>query len=279
MGKRSYDAILLDLDGTLVTDEGSIRPRTLASLQAAHARGVRVMIATGRSEVGTVRILEQLGFDTPAIVFNGAGVYCPVECRMLEERVLSGQVVERTLAHAVERDLLPVVVRSGIKYALQPRNAFEERALRYFHELRIVGRDEIPTEQAIRVTIFSGVHEDSERLASDVERAAARPVYMTHFPLNSLADHRDSPLSVVDVQPPCRGKGEGLRLLAEQYGIPAERVVAVGDASNDLPMLEGAGLGVVVENSMASARAVADRIIGSNNSDAIAELVDELFGE
>ena len=61
------------------------------------------------------------------------------------------------------------------------------------------------------------------------------------------------------------------------HGIPAERVLAIGDASNDVPMLEAAGLGVAMANSMGQALAAADRTIGDNNSDAIADLLEELF--
>ena len=66
-------------------------------------------------------------------------------------------------------------------------------------------------------------------------------------------------------------------MLEERYGIPPERVVAVGDAHNDVPMLAGAGLAVAMGNAFRSAREAADRIIGDNNGDAIAELVEELF--
>ena len=71
---------------------------------------------------------------------------------------------------------------------------------------------------------------------------------------------------------------EALRVLAERYGIRAEEVVAVGDADNDIPMLAGAGLGVAMQNSMPSTRAVARRVIGDNNGDAIARLIEELWG-
>ncbi len=277
MVPRDFDALLIDLDGTLVSDTGEVRPRNLESLRRLHADGVRVMLATGRSEVGARPIVEELGFDTPAIVFNGAGVYCPVERRLLEERVLSDRTVECALAYAVTRDLLPVVVRAGAKYSLRPRNAHEERALAYFHGLAVVEPHELPVEHAIRVTVFSSVHPSSDALATELEAAVERPIYVTHFPLQVLADHRQSPLLVADVQPPCRGKAEGLRLLQELYGIPPERVVAIGDATNDVPMFTGAGLGVAMENSMEEALAAADRVIGSNNSDAIAQLVEELF--
>ena len=80
-----------------------------------------------------------------------------------------------------------------------------------------------------------------------------------------------------DVHPPCRGKAEALRLLEERYQIPPARVVAVGDATNDVPMLEAAGLAIAMESSMPEALAHADRVIGGCESDAIGELVEELF--
>ncbi len=277
MSERVFEALLLDLDGTLVTDEGALRPRTLAVLREAHARGVRIMLATGRSELGARPVLEVLGFDTPAVVFNGAGIFCPVEGRMLEERLLADRAVERTLAFAHRSSLLPIVVRTGAKFALRPRTSFEAEALRYFDGLSICEPFDLPTSSAIRVTLFSDRHPTSDDLAAEIEQALERPVYITHFPLKVLADHRSSPLHVADVQPPCRGKAEGLRVLQERYGILPERVVAVGDATNDIPMFEGAGLAVAMKNAMEGARAAADRVIGDNNSDTIADLVEELF--
>jgi Cof subfamily protein (haloacid dehalogenase superfamily) len=274
---RSYDALLVDLDGTLVTDEGELQPRTVERIRAIRAAGVRVMIATGRSEAATIPVLEELGLETPAVVFNGAALWCPDERRLVEERILADRTVERVLAWTRAADALPVLVGAGRKYALRPRDEHEEAAIRYFHDLVIVEPEELPTEYVIRITAFSCVHEDSAALAADIEEAVERPIYVTHFPLNVLADHRESPLSVADVQPPCRGKAEGLRVLQERYGIPPERVVAVGDATNDIPMLREAGLGVAMRNGMSEALEVADRVIGDNNSNALAELLDELF--
>jgi Cof subfamily protein (haloacid dehalogenase superfamily) len=278
MAARDFDALLIDLDGTLVSDTGEVRPRNLESLKRLHADGVRVMLATGRSEVGARPVLEQLGFDTPALVFNGAGLYCPVSWRMLEERVLSEKTVTRALAYSSEHDLLTMVVRTGAKFTLQPRNEFEDRAIRYFDDIVISTRADLPIENAIRVTLLSESHATSEHLHDGVQAAVGEPMYVTHFPLNVLADHRDSPLLIADIQPPCRGKAEGLRILEERSGSPAERVLAIGDASNDVPMLEAAGLGVAMANSMGQALEVADRTIGDNNSDAIADLLEELFG-
>ena len=100
---------------------------------------------------------------------------------------------------------------------------------------------------------------------------------MTHFPLAVLPRHRASAMVAVDVHAPCAGKAEALRVLAETYGIPPGRVVAVGDATNDGPMIARAGLGVAMGNAMEELKRIARRVIGHHDEGAIAALVRELF--
>ena len=79
------------------------------------------------------------------------------------------------------------------------------------------------------------------------------------------------------MQPECAGKAEALKLLSERFGIPAARVVAVGDAGNDLLILRAAGLGVAMGNAPPEVQAAAKRVIGTNNSAALAELIETVF--
>jgi Cof subfamily protein (haloacid dehalogenase superfamily) len=273
----SYDALVLDLDGTLLGEVGSVHPRNLEALRAARDRGVRVMIATGRSCLSAHPILEELDLDTPAVVFNGAGLYASRGRRMLEERVLSNRTVSRALRLGRDRDWLTVLMCADRKVGLAPRDEDEARALASMTGLELTTREKLDAEFVMRVTFFSRDHGRSEEFGGEVERAIAQPIYVTHFPLSILPSHRTSSLQVVDVHPPCRGKGEALRVLEESYGIAADRVVAVGDATNDLPMLEAAGLAVAMGDGMEEALAAADRVIGGHDSTAIAELVEELF--
>lgn len=274
---RQYDALLLDLDGTLLADDDTIHPRTLAAVRAAHAAGVRVLVATGRSELATDPVLRMLEIDMPAVVFNGAALWCSSTQRFLEERVLSSRTLGRVLDYGEREGLLTVVMCAGKKYALAPRNEVERLALHDMTGLEYAKIDELRTRRAIRVTLFSSRQKSSEEFAQALADAVDQPSYVTHFPLNLLAHHRESHLLVCDLHPPCFGKGEALRVLAERYGVPAERVVAIGDAGNDVDMFVRSGLSVCMEHAVPEARAAARRTIGSNNSDAIGALVEELF--
>lgn len=271
-------AILLDLDGTLLDESGRVHPENARALRELEARGGRAMIATGRSTASTIPVVEEIGLTTPAITFNGAGLWCPSRKRMLEERVLSGRTVARALEFASERGLLTVLMTNDAKYASPPRDEMERTAIQGLVGLRTVPRAELDAvEFVVRVTLFSVDHGTSLALHDEVAASIGQPVYLTHFPLNALPTHRSSPMAVLDLHPPCRGKGEGVRVLRELYGIEPGEVVAVGDATNDLPMFAAAGLAVAMETGMPEAVAMADRVLPHNEGTAIAELVAELF--
>lgn len=277
MPSSDYQAIVFDLDGTLLNRESRLPARTLETVRAASETGVRVMIATGRSRMTARPVLAELGLGDTATVFNGAGLYCPTSDRMLEERTLSNRAVERLLTFGEEHDLLTVVMLADRKVASEPRNERERRALGGLDGVEFVSRAELRLDYTMRVTFLADHAAGSADLVKRVEDYVDQPMYLTDFPLSMLPMHRGSDMQAVDAHAPCRGKAEALRALSELEGIPPERVVAVGDASNDVPMLTGAGLGVAMSNGMDSALAAADRVIGDQDSDTIAELVEELF--
>lgn len=276
---RAYDGLLLDLDGTVLNDKSCVHPQTRAAIAAARAAGVRVLVATGRSSLSAHPVLDALGLlDDPAIVFNGAALYCPKTKRMLEERVLGNRTLARALEFGSERGCPMVVMCADRKLGTAPRDGDEAAAMAGMTALEYVSDvRELAIEYVIRVTYFAKNGGASDAFARTIEESIELPVYVTHFPLNVLPNHRESPMSVVDLHAPCRGKAEALRVMHELYGIPPERVVAIGDATNDIPMFEAAGLSVAMGDGMSEACAAAKRVIEGCNSTAIAELVEELF--
>ena len=60
-------------------------------------------------------------------------------------------------------------------------------------------------------------------------------------------------------------------------GIAPHEVLAVGDMPNDLPMLQWAGRSYAVSNAHPSVIAIADEVTGSNDEDAVAQLIEQLL--
>jgi Cof subfamily protein (haloacid dehalogenase superfamily) len=277
-GGALYDALLLDLDGTVIDPSGVVRESTSEAIRALNASGVRVMITTGRSVTATEDVIEELELDGTAVVFNGAGIWCPKQQRLLEEQILAERVVDPVMDYAEREGHLVCVMRGDKKFAPTPKDELEEATLSVLRGLEVVDRADLPREYLMRVTVFSRVHESSEPLHEEVCAVLRAPAYLTHFQLSLLHAFRESPYQAVDVHPPCRGKAEALRWLAEEEGIPSERVACVGDATNDIPMFAAAGLSVAMGDGMPEALAAADRVIGASDTDAIPDLIKELFG-
>jgi hydroxymethylpyrimidine pyrophosphatase-like HAD family hydrolase len=61
------------------------------------------------------------------------------------------------------------------------------------------------------------------------------------------------------------------------HGIAPHEVLAVGDMPNDVPMLQWAGKSYAVANAHPEVLDVADQVIGSNDEDAVADLIESLL--
>jgi len=83
-------------------------------------------------------------------------------------------------------------------------------------------------------------------------------------------------VDVLEVFDPAVNKWEGILHVARRHGILPAEIIAVGDDVNDIAMLKSAGLGVAMGNAKPEAIAVADRVINRNDSDGLAEFLEEL---
>ena len=274
---RRYDALVLDVDGTLVDDGGRVHARTFDALARARAAGVVVMLATGRPHVLVRELMRELSLETPALVYNGAALYCPREDRLIERRVLADALVTELHELAVQRDLFSVIEHAEVRYARAARTANEQNVSAWLGALQPPPTAALAAGQTLRFTFFSERHDDSLALHDELLQLIRRPAYFTHYGLQLLAGWRDRNVHGLDVHPLCAGKAEVFRVLAERYAVPVARVVAVGDATNDLPMLQGAGLGVAMGNACAVTKGAAARVIGDHCGDALACLIEELF--
>ncbi|MBZ0277959.1 MAG: HAD-IIB family hydrolase [Anaerolineae bacterium] len=67
--------IVADLDGTLLNSQQQLTERTEKALKAALAKGVQVMLATGKTFTSGRKLVEKLGLTTPGIYNQGTVAY------------------------------------------------------------------------------------------------------------------------------------------------------------------------------------------------------------
>src|SRR5438067_5690241 len=101
--------IVIDIDGTLLTPEGSITARSLEAVQASQQARIVVTLATARRYSNTAIIANELGLNTPLILYDGAILIQHPHKAILHKHLLSANVGQQAVDVLIRHNLQPVV--------------------------------------------------------------------------------------------------------------------------------------------------------------------------
>ncbi|SMR99108.1 Sugar phosphatase YidA [Vibrio mangrovi] len=256
------------MDGTLLNSQKQISARTLAAIQAAKDKGIRIVLSSGRPIEGLRSYLEQLGLNGEhdyVVHYNGSFVENVMTGEIIRQQVIStadARIIERTArelnvnTHAFSQTLGLITPQSTEYTRLEARlNGIE------VHEINFdTLSDDHPMIKAMMV-------DEPEKLSQAYEKL---PSYLAE----QFTIVRSAPFFLEFLNPQSN-KGLGIQAVAERLGIPAESVMCIGDAENDHHMLEYAGLGVAMGNAMPQTKAIADYITAGNDEDGVAEAIEK----
>jgi hydroxymethylpyrimidine pyrophosphatase-like HAD family hydrolase len=277
MSCATIGLVATDLDGTLLRDDKTISPRTVATLRRLTSAGIHFVLVTGRPVRWLARVYGQLGLQVPAICANGAVVYDPEADEILRTDPLAPE----RLAEVCRRLRAEI---PGVRFAVEIADSREmrhEQAYAFRGEpdphVRVLGSpDELYAVPAVKLLVRGeDPGEDPGDGRPDTGIFAARVAAC----VTGLAEATHSTdAGLVEISAAGITKAAGLAWLSERLGVRADDVVAFGDMPNDLPMLAWAGRSVAVANAHSSVRAAADDIAGSNEDDGVAAYLDRLVG-
>lgn len=232
--------VLLDVDGTLVRDEPVPSAAILAAIGTLTAAGVRVGLATGRMAAASDRMLATGAFTGPHVFHNGA----VVADRDGHEQVVLGledDAVAAMLAFGRTRDDLSVEVYVGRTYLSDrddPRAEPHARLLDHPSSGRIATVADLAGRPAVKLVLVC--------FSPDAADAAVRAAADAGLSAGPAASPATPALRYVNVTRGGVDKGTGALLAAEGLGIPPGAVAAIGDETNDLPMLAGVGTAIAM---------------------------------
>ncbi len=275
MPARRYDVIAVDLDGTLIDHGGRISPMDVAALREARAAGVTVTICTGRALIECGEIIERLEQTDPVIVSGGALVADPKTHVTLERFAMPVDLVGRIAAFLHERDHPAVVLKdshaTGYDYlAVSPRGpgALDAASRWWFNAMNArvrhvetIAHDDHP-EDTIRVGAYSA-NQPIGALVADLRSTFEGEIVAQYFDGVHLPDERTThgirSVHIAELFHPHACKGQALARLAARLKVPMSRTAAIGDQSNDLSMIEAAGLGIAMGNANPTVKRAAKR--------------------
>lgn len=242
--------LAIDIDGTLLNSRGRVPAENLEAIDNAVARGVTIVVATGRSFHFALQALGQLPEAITLLVHNGAIARSRAGETLLRRllpqatalQVLGATVEWRGHATAVfDRPLAGQLVYDLMDWTHPNRRRFKERNLEI---IQAVARlEDAMVEDPVQIA-FNGSVAPMRAIAAHLAAHAVAPhleVLLTEYPSRDF--------SMVDVCAAGITKGTGLAAVAARFGIAQDEVMAVGDNHNDLGMLRWAGTGVIMGNA------------------------------
>jgi HAD superfamily hydrolase (TIGR01484 family) len=239
---------VVDVDGCLTPGEG--QPwnfealKYIAQLNRAaqeDAAQLAVTLCTGRQEPYVEVLMQAIDAHLPGIYENGGGLYFPREYRFIENPLITSTMRE-TLAD-IKTILRREIVKTGLGY-FQP------------------GKE-------VSLTLYP------------LERVSVRELYLAVAQALDAFDAEytvQASVSCVDCTPAGVDKGDGVRWLSRETGIPLGQMGGIGDSASDLKFLNIVGRSAAPANAADEVKAVVDYVSPYEDGDGVVDILRRWLG-
>ncbi len=265
----------MDIDGTLLDSKSQVSAANSQAIAKAAARGIEIVLVTGRRFGFALPIAQALPCDLHMIVNNGALAKSrdgTTHLRYLLSSATARRVLESTAefranaAVVFDRSNARQVILEKVDWDDPFRGGYFRRNREYIAEIAPLVSC-LNGEDPIQV-MYTG---QCSPMRAAMNRLSALP-FAGEFTL-ALTEYESRDLSILDVLSRDVTKGKTLKEWALQRGISAENVMAIGDNWNDREMLEFAGCPVVMGNSVGELKLRGWPITLSNDQDGVAAAI------
>ena len=276
--KKDIKIISLDLDGTLLDSQKRLSEANRAALEEAAAKGVHIVPTTGRFFGMMPQAVRDLPFVRYAITINGAQVY---------DRETDTAIVREEIPLDMALDIISLLdgydviydcYRSNWGWMTESLQAKAEDYATDAHYLKMVRefRKPVPDLKEYlkstaaegdvqKVMLFARNTPGSESVTKAITEAVSE-----RFPSIKTTS---STWNNLELNIATAHKGNSLKRFAEHLGYTLDNCMALGDGTNDLSMIEAAGLGVAMSNAHPLVLAAANHVTASNDEDGVARAI------
>ncbi len=238
--KKDFKLIALDMDGTLLNENGAISDENRQAIEDAQANGIHVVLSTGRSILTCGKYAKSLNLTSYLVTVNGSEIW---DC--------SGNLYERNVIHTdfihmmwewaeTNKTHFWAVATDKVWRNQMPENIFEHTWLKFGFDF---------ADDSLRDTI-------TKRLLSNQQ----------------LEVSNSSPTNI-EVNAAGVNKAMALLHVCNRLGISMDDVIAMGDSLNDIKMIKAAGCGVAMGNAQNEVKNAADWIAATNEENGVAKAI------
>lgn len=245
-----FKLFVSDFDGTLGVAPGYIDPQTVKAIKEYVEKGGKFVICTGRMYSAIKPICDHYDLKGLVISYQGA----TVDDTSTGKRILEGGI-EPELAAKVAGELLAegmpacadvedvMYCEEESEYTDYHKGFADVRKVKSLVDLIL------QKNKPVMKVVTTG---EPDVIFELVERYGKK--YQGQLVANGGSDR------LIEIVSPDFSKGSSVRFLSKHFGIPYEQIIAVGDSTNDIELINGPWHGVAVGDGRKELLAVADEI-------------------
>jgi Cof subfamily protein (haloacid dehalogenase superfamily) len=257
--ERPIKLVAIDLDGTLLTSNKQVSDRTVKALRCLPENGVKVVIASARPPRSVRHIYRTLGLDSLQVNYNGALIWDEPKSRAVFHCPMSGKLVREIAesARTICRDVLVSCEILDRWFTDRADNTYTTETGRLFRPDCIGPLDEFCNRPITKLMLLG-----SENILKQIE-----PVLVETFGGLVTVLHADREL--LQIMDKRVSKAVAVKKIAKTYNIESGEIMAIGDAPNDVGMLQIAGVAVAMDNAHPLVKRVAHWVAPSNDDHGV----------
>ncbi|WP_026692639.1 Cof-type HAD-IIB family hydrolase [Peribacillus kribbensis] len=269
-----YRMLAVNIDGTLLHSNGRLHKVTREAVEYVHQKGVYVTLVTSRNFASAKKVAKGLKVKPLLVAHQGAYVGTPDKPILLKR-----------ISEEVTLELVKMLEASSSQ-------------IRLYHEKYMVGNRVNLPENLIGRSTFSKnepyfySHQYVDVLSETLESHPAAPPKIDVVcdrakvaeDLMAAIEGMYHEVDTVKIQenkfsvvPAGISKWNGIAYLAEYLGIRKNEIAVIGDAEDDIEMIERAGLGVAMGNAPAKVKEAAAWATRTNDQLGVAYTLKEVF--
>lgn len=265
-----YKLIVSDMDGTLLGDNHKITEENKIALSKALEKGVKIVPASGRIYNSAREHFDFLDINTPLIACNGA---------IIKETKTNKLIYKNNIPNDICLKIIDIFEKNEVYYQLYSENTMMCKNLSK--------EDQRKTKERLK-NFFNddiNVHFGDDLKEEVVKHKILKIIAIDDYDMDKLKKVKEDLAQIEDIEITSSwfnnveimhkgvNKGEALKALINYLGIDKDDVIAFGDNYNDLPMIELAGIGVVMGNANDEVKEKGDYITAKNTEDGVAKAI------
>jgi len=265
--------IFLDIDGTLVGENGYIPASAIRACRDARKRGHLLYVCSGRNMAEIGEEILAIGFDGIA---SSGGAHIETGGKVIFDAVMPVETSKQIAAYLNDCQCGFALERNYEILSNRHYFSFWESVM---DKLRIDGKTDAfvtqifnlikgPLPENCEDSYYEGVNKIVFVGNGSASFASVKQIFGNECEIfQASMPYSDG--GGGEIGPPGVHKGSALVKVAEYHGVPLADTIAFGDSDNDRPMFECAGTKVAMGNARDSLKSMADYVTSSLDDDGI----------